>query len=136
MTTLLDFEKKKKRRLSDRLLQWNVDERALVDGNGEPITGAIVLKALKFLDMGLVQNISSGNWKVRKVLPIEGYNSTTYTVRYMSTGGVWYGGCNCQCSVTKGKKCSHMLAVMLQDELPHEPWVIEGNVNTKPERAR
>lgn len=43
------------------------------------------------------------------VLPIEGYNKTTYEVNVGPDGE----SCTCQYNTTKGKRCSHIMAVRM-----------------------
>jgi len=73
------------------------------------LKGSQKAKAKKFVQLGLVEQVSDCVWKIH---PIEGYNKRTYTV--YRDGDVW--SCNCQYNRTKGKVCSHILAV----------WLFEG----------
>lgn len=65
-------------------------------------------KILTLLEMNLIEGDGiAGKWKI---LPIPGYNITTYEVNYSRFSGWW--DCNCQGFATKGK-CAHILAVKL-----------------------
>ncbi len=67
------------------------------------VKGSVKLKALKFVKLGLVKEVSG----IYYISPIEGYNKTTYQVN---------GGCNCQ-GFKKNQYCSHMLAVAYFNKL-------------------
>ena len=74
------------------------------------LKGTQIAKARKFVSLGLVEPVDEDTWFVH---PIEGYNKRTYTV--VRDGDEW--SCNCQYNRTKGKICSHILAVWIFENL-------------------
>ena len=76
------------------------------------LKGSQIRKAKKLVKLELIRPKKDDIWDV---LPIEGYNTRTYTVSRSGDG--WC--CNCQYNRTKGKICSHILAV----------WLYEGFIN-------
>ena len=56
-----------------------------------------------------------------KVLPVEGYNKTTYSVKCLA--GVW--SCTCQHFVKNRTPCSHIFAVWL---FCHQDWEQQTHV--------
>ena len=79
------------------------------DHLAKELKGSQKSKARKLVKLGKVVRIGYDAWQI---LPIEGYNKRTYVVE--RNGKHW--SCNCQYNVTKGKICSHILAV----------WMAEG----------
>ena len=75
------------------------------DAMSKTLSGSQKSKALKFNRNNLIKPDGKGSFQV---LPIEGYNTTTYTVDY---NGGWK--CNCQWHCKNNADCSHILAVML-----------------------
>lgn len=65
-------------------------------------------KVKKLLEMGLVSKVTDG---VYSVLPIPGYNITTYTIKEHFGQLI----CNCQMG-RKGRECSHVRAVRIYQE--------------------
>lgn len=82
----------------DELPYWDAEQKRL-HGNQE-------YKARRFVELNLVKTTEFSS--IFKILPIEGYNSTTYTIE--EHAGVYR--CNCQFGAS-GKTCSHVLAVEL-----------------------
>jgi len=72
------------------------------------LRGSQISKARKLNQLGKVRKIDSYTWLV---LPIEGYNTRTYTIVYDGEKL----NCNCQYNATKGKTCSHILAVLFYE---------------------
>ena len=70
-------------------------------------------KVKKLLELGLIKKESYG---VYIVLPIPGYNRTTYTIRQNFTELI----CNCQ-GFGKRKYCSHTKAVMIYKQKTEQP---------------
>jgi hypothetical protein len=62
-------------------------------------------KMKKLIANNCIQYKGQDNWDI---LPISGYNSTTYRVNF---NGEW--SCNCQYNALYGNKCSHIGAVQL-----------------------
>jgi len=85
---------------------------AYYDHHTQILKGSIISKAKKFNKFKCVEEISINQWIVK---PIEGYNKTAYTIRYIN--GVW--SCDCQRGST-GLVCSHILAVMLFVKLNYD----------------
>jgi len=79
------------------------------DVMSQKVTGRVKDKARAFVQKGLVSKSSKYEYSV---LPIKGYNKTTYTI---STRGDY--SCNCQFYVKTGRYCSHCLAVMLYEKI-------------------
>jgi len=112
------------------MVRWNLTKENLTDKRGNEITNAIVLKAMKFLENGCVKKITNqpkdGGAELWIVEPIEGYNVTTYTVWFKHDGDSLTGGCNCQYSTMKELTCSHLLAVLVLNELTGVPRMVVG----------
>lgn len=73
------------------------------------LKGSQKSKARKFVRLGKVVRLTADAWQVQ---PIEGYNTRAYIIE--RNGEYW--SCNCQYNSTKGKICSHILAVWLFQE--------------------
>ena len=74
----------------------------------ETLVGSQKAKALKFNRLKRIIPNFDGTFKV---LPISGYNKTTYDLKKDETGG-WH--CNCQYAVKNpDKECSHIIALAL-----------------------
>jgi len=124
-------------------LRWNITLEGLSDARGNPISNAIAYKAMKFIEADAVQKLhnqpqdGSGNelWSVE---PIPGYNITTYTAWYRIDNDTIVGGCNCQYCSMKNQTCSHLLAVLILNNLAELPRWIQGGsrMSGSPKRVR
>ena len=72
----------------------------------EELKGSVISKARKFNRLNLVKRTGENSFAV---LPIPGYNSSTYTVTFEDETGT----CNCQANRINNRVCSHMMAVSL-----------------------
>jgi hypothetical protein len=71
--------------------------------NGDTEAATLLGKAKKFLEFNCVEKVNQEEWTM---LPIQGYNTTTYKIKLVGDQLV----CNCQGFKTN-KYCSHCLAV-------------------------
>jgi len=85
--------------------RYNKDTKALE----QPLS----YKVRRLLYLGCIKKLASG---VYIVLPIPGYNRTTYTIRQNFTELI----CNCQ-GFGKRKYCSHIKAVMIYKQKTEQP---------------
>jgi len=82
------------------------DELCYYDHLREEIVGSMISKARRFNKEKCVIEFKPG---IYEILPIEGYNTRTYTVEYDGDCST----CNCQHYVKNGTACSHIAAVAL-----------------------
>ena len=87
------------------MLKWDVVLKELKGGNQ-------LSKARKFNKLKCVAKCDHPD--IFYILPIEGYNKTTYTVN------IEQQKCNCQYNVRSEKPCSHIMAVLLYQEQQEE----------------
>lgn len=80
------------------------------DSARKELKGSILTKARRFCREGCVRPVR-GKEGIFKVLPIRGYNMTTYDVN------IFLDECNCQSNQLHGKICSHLVACYLWDKL-------------------
>lgn len=79
-------------------MSWDILLKKLKGGNQ-------LSKARKFNKLKLIKP----DFNCYKILPIPGYNKTTYVVSNNQ--------CNCQYNVKSGQPCSHLMAVALFEKL-------------------
>lgn len=96
----------------NRLAYWSTTHKQVVTLDGGK---AMVTKAKKLVDMNLVKPVSDNKWDI---LPIKGYNSTTYRVTKAQFADSYE--CNCQGYSKYGDRCSHTVAVKFYEEI--EEW--------------
>lgn len=83
-----------------------MNEICYYDKYSEELKGSILSKAKKFVRLNRVQRTGHKHFAV---LPIIGYNSSTYEVNFHED----YWTCNCQANRINNKICSHIIAVSL-----------------------
>jgi len=87
------------------MLKWDLLLRELKGGNQ-------LSKARKFNKLKCIAACDHPD--IFYILPIEGYNKTTYKVN------IKHGKCNCQYNVRTLKPCSHIMAVLLYQRQQEE----------------
>jgi len=87
------------------MLKWDVVLKELKGGNQ-------LSKARKFNKLNRIAECEHQD--IFYILPIEGYNKTTYKVN------IKHEKCNCQYNVRNNKPCSHIMAVLLYQRQQEE----------------
>jgi hypothetical protein len=127
-------EKKKVGKVRTFIMKWNLTKESLTDRNGRPISEGIIVKSMKQIEMDVVRKVSEetlGNGFIKQVWvcdPIEGYNSTAYTINITNMmDAEVVVGCNCQYG-GYDKLCSHALSSLILAGLDGLPRIVRGGV--------
>jgi len=134
--------KKKDRKMSKIktfIMKWNLTKECLTNEKGNPISNAIALKAMNFLDNDCIRKVgdepSEDGRPGRQVWtcdPILGYNETAYTIKISLLGkakDTILLSCNCQWA-SYDRFCSHGLATVIKAGYENLPRICKGGVRT------
>ena len=132
-------KEKRKSKLKQFYMKWNLTQESLTDRYGNKSTDNIVKKAMAFLEHESVRkmiNQPGGPREYWVCEPIPNYNVTTYTMWYYIDNDMVVCACNCQYCKTKGRMCSHVLAMLIANKIHLlKRWVKgDGVRNYKPLR--
>lgn len=133
MTTLDDFisgkEKKQQKaaekkertnKLAAFYMKWSLTKEKLTDHFGNVTSDNVARKAMRFLELDCVQKMKNqpGGQRIYWIVePMPGYNVTTYTAWHYIDNDTVVCACNCQYCKTKGRMCSHILAILILNKV-------------------
>lgn len=133
---------KKESKLQQFFLRWNLTTTSLTDKRGFKVSDSIIIKAMKFIEHDCVRKtkaepLGTGmaieEWIVD---PIEGYNSTAYTLTICDYGDHVTALCNCQWCCMHEKTCSHILAVLINSKRADVPRTIQARLRTNTSKKK
>ena len=131
-----DAKERKRSKLATFYMKWGLTKEKLTDKFGNVTSDNIARKAMRFLELDCVQKMKNqpGPPRIYWIIePMAGYNVTTYTAWYYVDNDTVVCACNCQYCKSKGRMCSHILAVLVFNKVHLlKRWVKKDGVRDYP----